>query len=377
MNNLTKVFLVLLRLAIGWHFMVEGYEKLHSVQVGVTTTNKPFSSAAFLRESPGPLAKYIRQQVGDVDQFALDRLTLRPAAGDAANAKLVDLMPAALDQEWNDYFKRFGDYYQLAPEQRQRAEDLQKKAKEQTVKWLMGGSKVMASAFPQVGDPIEMMTPMRLDLYRKKLAEVRSLEGGEGPALPVFSEADKKKALGSARADAAKMRSELLADLDQQTMDMQKSLWAVLTPQQQEKGDVPAPVTKEELASDPTHNPEIIVHNEQRDRAVMWLLLVAGGCLLVGLLTRLACLAGAAFLLLLYLAYPPWPGLPQPPGPSHFVFVNYQLIELLALLTLATTRSGRWWGLDGLVQFLYPWRWRARKQPVVVEGRRPGVAAPV
>ena len=43
------VFLVLLRLAIGWHFLVEGYEKVVSVATGPTEsvagTSRPWTSA--------------------------------------------------------------------------------------------------------------------------------------------------------------------------------------------------------------------------------------------------------------------------------------------------------------------------------------------
>jgi hypothetical protein len=73
--------------------------------------------------------------------------------------------------------------------------------------------------------------------------------------------------------------------------------------------------------------------------------------------------SGAIFLLLLYLAMPPFPWLPDPPRPTegHYLFVSKNLIEMLALLALATTRSGRWAGLDGLLQFLNPRRWRSHK----------------
>jgi hypothetical protein len=43
---------------------------------------------------------------------------------------------------------------------------------------------------------------------------------------------------------------------------------------------------------------------------------------------------------------------------GHYYFVNKNLIEMLALLVLATTRSGCWLGLDGLLHRLNPWRRR-------------------
>jgi len=44
-----RVFLVLLRLAIGWHCFVEGMDKLQ---------NPAWSSEAYLRESVGPLSGF-------------------------------------------------------------------------------------------------------------------------------------------------------------------------------------------------------------------------------------------------------------------------------------------------------------------------------
>ena len=99
------------------------------------------------------------------------------------------------------------------------------------------------------------------------------------------------------------------------------------------------------------------------DYLVAYSLMAIGICLLLGLFSRTACVGGAIFLLLLYLAMPPFPWLPDPPRPTegHYLFVSKNLIEMLALLALATTRSGCWAGLDGFLQFLNPRRWRSHK----------------
>ena len=64
MNSLTRVFLVLLRLAIGWHFLFEGLEKINSVNLGPTESNRPWTSKPYLRESTGPLADFFRRCPG-------------------------------------------------------------------------------------------------------------------------------------------------------------------------------------------------------------------------------------------------------------------------------------------------------------------------
>ena len=67
--------------------------------------------------------------------------------------------------------------------------------------------------------------------------------------------------------------------------------------------------------------------------------------------------SGGGFLPLhaLSLPCPPSPGCRRrPEAEGHYLFVNKNLIEMLALLVLATTHSGRWLGLDGLLQYLNP-----------------------
>jgi uncharacterized membrane protein YphA (DoxX/SURF4 family) len=61
-NHMTRIngwacfFLVLLRLAIGWHFFIEGLHKIHTHRIGKTTTNTPWTSEGFFRAGYGPLA---------------------------------------------------------------------------------------------------------------------------------------------------------------------------------------------------------------------------------------------------------------------------------------------------------------------------------
>jgi uncharacterized membrane protein YphA (DoxX/SURF4 family) len=153
------------------------------------------------------------------------------------------------------------------------------------------------------------------------------------------------------RDDANRTRAELRADLGQQTQQMKDGLREILTPEQ--KMMVPMPDKVE--ASFWTNS-----RLEWIDASVRWGLLVVGLCLLLGLFSRPACVAGAAFLLAFYLAMPPLLGVPDNPRvEGHYFLINKNIIEMLALLALATTPSGRWLGLDGLLQFLNPWRWRA------------------
>jgi uncharacterized membrane protein YphA (DoxX/SURF4 family) len=71
-----------------------------------------------------------------------------------------------------------------------------------------------------------------------------------------------------------------------------------------------------------------------------------GLLLIFGLFSRFAALMAALMVFGFYMAMPPWPGVPEVPGPEHSFIVNKNLIEVLALLALATIPTGRWFGLD-------------------------------
>jgi uncharacterized membrane protein YphA (DoxX/SURF4 family) len=71
--------------------------------------------------------------------------------------------------------------------------------------------------------------------------------------------------------------------------------------------------------------------------------------LILGLFVRVASWSGVALLLMYYLAYPPFGGYGYgTPAEGNYLIVNKNLIELFALILLAFTESGQFFGLDGL-----------------------------
>ncbi len=101
---------------------------------------------------------------------------------------------------------------------------------------------------------------------------------------------------------------------------------------------------------------------EWLDTVTPWTLFIAGGCLLAGLFTRMACLVAAGFLLVEYLSQAAFPWLPKSPmTEGNYLFVNKNVIEFLALLALATTASGKWLGLDALLSRMWPFRCCAKQ----------------
>jgi uncharacterized membrane protein YphA (DoxX/SURF4 family) len=389
---LTRFFMVALRLAIGWHFFVEGMDKLNTPS---------WSSEPYLREATGPLAPYFRDMAGD---RLVDKLTL--GAGGA--------FPAELDVEWQAYLDDFGRFYDLDAEQAKKAKAVLDEAKEKTKTWLQTARKPVQKISEY---PPPLVVPMtvaeRLKEYQALEAKVRHIEEVE---LPEYG-SDAFAKLKTAKANLSKWRGELKADIDKQTADFKQalrdkvlvdiakngvpaefqakfnpkdplpSLQAIyhqvllkkesgadvkLTPQaakvfeyaidkkknKQDPNDF-VPVSRSDVFRLPARPVKDWSALDWSDFLVKWGITLTGACLLAGLLTRTACVAGAGLLLMFFLAMPPLPGWPESPrAEGHYLFINKNIIEMLALLTLATTRSGRWAGLDGLLQFLRPSSWQ-------------------
>lgn len=418
MTRLTPCLLVLLRLAIGWHFFFEGFNKLpsnswpvqalklgHPARAVEQSKKEPFSSEAYLRESAGPLAPTFRGLAGD---SVLERVQVpEPSAADAS----VRRLPPGLEADWDAYFQRFVQHYQVSdlplaylafwvpspqaafpaslpwyalvdnsrgdsalPNQRSLIQGKFNQMKAQAAHWLALGEKKVRIEIP--GGPsveVERTTPQRVQEYKEKLQKVHELQD----SYMSFFGADVNAQLRSEKAAANRLRAELRKDVDERTLEMKKSLHELLTTDQrknpvEERYNVTTWEVNVVPAGDPIQAGWGNMNRLQwADWLTRWGLFLVGACLLLGLFTRTACVAGAGFLLLFYLALPPLPGVPDNPrAEGTYLFINKNVIEMLALLALATTSSGKWVGLDGLVQFLNPFRSKA-------EPRRPAAAAPV
>lgn len=375
MNTWTRIGLVLLRVAIGWHFLFEGIEKIDTWHYGPREGKPEWSAAGYLRESQGPLADYFRKQAGDPDGDAL-ALLIPTEPG--------KLPPAVVDK-WQKQFDDFVSHYQLGSVVALQPEDvgylamspiapmpaaipwavigrsmedkpdklqltLAKQdfdlAKKRAEHWLTQGEREVPSKLPGVNEKVKETTPGRIALYRKKLDQLAAIETRGMPAFDQDVWKDNYKTL---KKEIATLRTELLADLNKPLKDTMNVAAARLSKEQAQRGPVP---------------PEAVgtTNLDRINFITRWGTTLVGACLIMGLFTRLACLGGAGFLLMFYLAMPSLPWLPaNPRAEGHYLFVNKNIIEMIALLTLATTRSGKWLGLDGLIQFLNPFRRRVAR----------------
>jgi len=85
----------------------------------------------------------------------------------------------------------------------------------------------------------------------------------------------------------------------------------------------------------------------------IWGLIAIGLGLILGAFTRLAAVFGMLLILLYYFANPPFVGFFYTlPMEGNYLIVNKNIVELAALFLIAVTYSGRFLGLDRIIQKL-------------------------
>jgi uncharacterized membrane protein YphA (DoxX/SURF4 family) len=403
LSGIAVAFLVLLRIAIGWQFLYEGLWKLNTF-----SSAKPWTSAGYLRAARGPLRTVYRGMTGDPDDLrwldydqvsaGLDSYRTRflahnPDLTDDQKAQLdamldgpaqfsvrLDHLPAGLKIEGN--LKKVISYdpeakrlvvdgkLHLLPKERL---DLEKQARA-----LKSASKADADRFVKALDALYKLgshlsykerlavllkiDPERVGLvYRDdktkevveqrkgKITEYKELLSRYNEQLPQARETFEYKHLETQWDEIQKLRSDLVAPVRALEADFRLDARKLLTVEQLARGPVPEPWTAQ----------------QRIDHLTIWTLIGIGCLLMAGLFSRLSALGAAALLLSFYLAVPPWPGveeLIETAGPEHSFIINKNLIEVIALLAIASMPTGRWLGLDQLFSLAFRRR-RSVSQP--------------
>jgi len=281
-------FLVLLRMAIGWHFHTEGWEKIKSYRVG----DKPFSAEVYLRNATGPLAPYFRGLVPDVNSLA-------------------KLDPDRLKPSWRDDVDRIGAHYGFNEEQQGKAKAELAKAEQFADKWFLDPENVE-----------------KRDKYLHDLYGVQMIERDFG-ALSF-----EKERAWAKRKDLEADRKTLTKEIDDQATALRDAVSNIATsPQKTSAGPFKPAWTQLDVMN------MVVTYG-------VWLI---GLCLILGLMTRLSALGAAFFLLNIYFCIPPWPGLPESPKwEGHYFIVDKNMVEAIACLALAFLPTGHWVGLDSV-----------------------------
>ncbi len=299
---MTQIFLVLLRLAIGWHFLYEGYYKWQSYRPTEHPAGR-WSAEGYLRAASGPLAPHYWRLLDDPDGIAV----LNDPSGDT------------LAQKWEEYVKRFGGFYGFEEKQFTDAKAKLDQKKQEASDWLKANERFITD-YIRAAETLRAKETQKLARFERQRLYDDQLKG------------------------LAAQRSWLMGKVNGWTADLQDSLVALLTNEQRAKAPVSATYPLDPDWSEWSKLDWV-------NRLTIYGLMAMGLCLLLGLFTRLASLGAFVFLMSLYFAMPPLPGYPgTATGGGHYLLVNPHLIEALAVL--AVSGSGRWAGIDALIHRL-------------------------
>lgn len=315
--GLTTVFaLMLLRLTIGWHFLYQGLVKLEDPQ---------FSSAAFLGQAKGPLGDLYRSLLDDWD----GRKTLAKDRRDQ------------LLKRFDEYLQKFKEQFGLSPVQAATAEQMAAARKSQTQDFLKENEQDLDTYLHDL-DRLAMNKESASGAVKPVAAPVEGQQ--PKPSMTWSYPPYQQKRVWDKQTELQGQLKGWLKELNGYFSAFQQDLENLLDDQQRER----VASSRQALAGPPTQI-------EQVDKIVSYGVTAIGVCLLVGLFTRLASFAGALFLLSIVLAQPDWPGLYPTPHPSvgHSMFVNKEFVEMMVLFALATTRVGRWGGLDFFIHYCF------------------------
>ncbi|HEY2761070.1 MAG TPA: DoxX family protein, partial [Pirellulales bacterium] len=289
----TVVMLVALRIAIGWHFFQEGLEHKNN-------PNWSREVEGFLNQAKGPLAPlyagqtpsfhgFSQQLLGPYGVHALVDATLnaqQEAAGkeiakkddDPAkpeNSKVYGDWYSAVVRDWKGNADATANFYHFTDEQIQANNALEQQYAGRL-------AEILAGYEPDI------------KLYREEVAKNQDLASMPGTAeIPNRSARLAKRSAnptGEPGITPGSSPSDWRADVAALEAEYQRALRGIATDDQRKLGSsTVASTTFDKINS-----------------GVVWLLMIAGGCLLIGLFTRLSAIALAIFLLSIIASQPPW-----------------------------------------------------------------------
>jgi uncharacterized membrane protein YphA (DoxX/SURF4 family) len=283
------VVLALLRLALGWHFFMEGAKKFH---------DPDFTSANLFYAARGPLKNLYLSQLNDPYGDWRLMSDLEAKALEAEGDK-----PHTMADQWYDDLSAAYAHYGFTQEQEVAGQQVYDRANEQLQKLLADNKEEIVEYFREL----------------KRLEEDRQRPIAHSVPFEAKRLDDKEKELRKKMLGWSNKMKDIGRDL-------QDDVYGIADGNQQARGKYLF------------RNPGALVI----DRIVPWVLVIAGMLLLTGFLTPLGSALACIFLLGVMGTQPPWV-----PGADP---IYNQVVEFLALLVVAFTGAGRCAGLDYFVQ---------------------------
>jgi uncharacterized membrane protein YphA (DoxX/SURF4 family) len=381
------ILLVVLRLGLGWQLLYEGLWKIDTL--GTTT---PWSSDGYLKSAQGPMRNVFRAMTGDPDDkqwldeelvaarwdkwknrfiahYGLDerQVTRLNNLTDGATAFVaplealpegVDFKAAKLDGtiSFDAKAKQLrvdGKRHLLASEKATLEEQVAEKEGAEYDKYRVALNDVFNR-----GSKLSYKERMRAHLLGNpdnagnidgrisQLALYNEMVSRYEQKLASAKVAFEVDHLNRVWSDTRAKGRELAGPVMAMDVELKEAALDLLSVDQLKRGPLPTPWTPLKIV----------------DTMTIAGLTGLGLLLIVGLFTRFAALSAAFMVFGFYMAMPPLPGVPDAPGPEHSFIVNKNLIEVLALLALASVPTGYWFGMDNLLG-----RFFSRRKAAVVK----------
>jgi uncharacterized membrane protein YphA (DoxX/SURF4 family) len=354
MTRLSKALTIALRLAIGWHFLYEGVYKLHLDDAWQQPATARYYVAGSVRRmqadtAPDPMLRWSN----DVARYFKDRGT---PLGDAQKIELARLRQTTAPQDV-DWIRVHDEI--LAPGPGQSGPE--GFSAEPFLRNSWGPFRPLYRALIADTDGLERLTAAyvarSLDQRYTQLVAHYHLDSAQQARLAAERDALKQEAAWMFSQPDLRAR---LADYRVMLASVRQAERTAWTPYARERAQAlraradstcaalltyatePADelvlragqfATVEQLKAGPP--PTRASATRWVDLLIPWTLVLLGVWLMSGIGTLPAAIGAACLLASFYFAMPPWPGLPVPPGDSHFLIVDRNLIELLAVLAVA------------------------------------------
>lgn len=391
-TGIAILFIVVLRLCIGWQLLYEGLWKIDSL-----SSPRPWTAAGYLNNAKGPYRDHFRSMTGDPNDLNwLDAnkvkakwlaweqrfLNQYPNLTDAQKSKLhqmvngnksfaavLSALPPSVEFrgsvgnaiKYDAKRKRLivDGQRHLTPAEKQRLQKMVPVEKGPGGK-LIGGTKLDQEFYDAVDKAYARSA--RLSYIEQMQASLRGnpeLAGSINKKQEGTIDGKRMGKIEQYKKDLARYEHRL-AQADQAfKVDHLNKLWAeiqglkasIINPirglEDEMKSEASKLLTAEQIALGPVPPADTQIH--RLNMLTIASLTILGLMLLVGFGTRIAAIGAAGMLLSFYLVMPPWPGVPAAPGPEHSYLVNKNLIEVIALFAIASLPTGTWFGIDGFI----------------------------
>jgi uncharacterized membrane protein YphA (DoxX/SURF4 family) len=224
-----RVFLLLaLRIAIGWHFMFEGFHKIHSHMVGPTDSNKVFTSEPYFAMADGPLGPVMRLRIGDPAELIKQRIVAAKEPKLALSLKeddvkgFLEFVPPAVAKEWGDYVKKYSEVFSKGQEIPAGLSDA---ILVNYAKWVTGVEPGKEMKVRYFQSEVPYTVPQRLAHLAVVTKQLDDLMERQKPGLGHGFGYDQSR-ITAAKGELRTVRTDLLADSDAVMAEMKKELFA-------------------------------------------------------------------------------------------------------------------------------------------------------